>query len=289
MKLLSAVASTLLLVKGAASQEACPNSISLEEWGVKEITKLNGDTLTFRYAVVLPTSPSEQSILCCRLESDDDAYLAFGISPAGTMDGGEGIVGLPDAGTVKKYTLSPGQVEVMPAEQQTLMFTSISQENGKTVMEFAKYLVENGEHEILANGDNVFLYSIGSNNELGYHSQRGDFTLDFETTPKPSTSTTGAPTTLASAGTSSGSSGMDEVVIGVQRTLSPTPGAPPRGPAPSPTPEIEDPQAGAPNEVEDAVPTPAAEPTPTEPPNGAMERKIAGSMILGAGVVALWF
>mmetsp|Transcript_762 Transcript_762/g.1557 ORF Transcript_762/g.1557 Transcript_762/m.1557 type:complete len:225 (-) Transcript_762:1479-2153(-) len=182
MKLLSAAASTLLVMKGAASQ-VCPNSISSENWNQM---KLNDDTLTFNYAIVLASSSNEQSILCARLESDTESFIGFGISPTGRMAGGEGIIGLPDAGTVKKYTL--GNVErtkLMSDEKQTLMHTNITQTDGKTVMEFAKYLLEEGEHEILVNGDNVFLYALGRGNDLGRHTNKGDFTVDFETTTKP--------------------------------------------------------------------------------------------------------
>ena len=68
----------------------------------------------------------------------------------------------------------------MPAEKQTLMDTSITQEDGQTIMEFTKLLVEDGEHEIVI-GENTFLYALGGDNSLGYHSGgRGDFTVELE-------------------------------------------------------------------------------------------------------------
>mmetsp|Transcript_35088 Transcript_35088/g.64355 ORF Transcript_35088/g.64355 Transcript_35088/m.64355 type:complete len:739 (+) Transcript_35088:131-2347(+) len=169
----------------AVAAQMCPDTSSSEEW---DQMKLNGDTLTFTYAIVpAPPSPyKQQSILCARLESTSESWVGFGISPAGTMLGGEGIIGLPEDGTVKKYILSNGQqgaarVELMEEDKQTLMNTNITQSDGKTMMEFAKYLKEDGEHEIVGDGENVFLYAMGVSNELGYHgSNRNNFKVTFE-------------------------------------------------------------------------------------------------------------
>jgi hypothetical protein len=103
------------------------------------------------------------------------------------MDGAVGIIGLPDGGTVMKYDLSGDRsVEVMTDDRQTLMSASITTrtEDGMTIMEFAKYLIEDGENEILANGANTFLYALGGEDggdDLSYHADRGSFVLDFET------------------------------------------------------------------------------------------------------------
>jgi hypothetical protein len=152
-------------------------------------TTLHEGILTFAYAIVAsPSSSSDGDILCARLERSDDVegYIGFGISTNGTMDGGMGIIGLPGDGTVMKYVLSGDRsVELMSDERQTLMGTSITQEDGVTVMEFTKYLREDGEENaaILANGENTFLYALGAINELLYHSSgRGSFVLDFGTT-----------------------------------------------------------------------------------------------------------
>jgi len=93
------------------------------------------------------------------------------------MEGGEGIIGTPGDGIVQKYTLgSSPRVEPMPQEKQTLMSTSLTQEDGSTVMEFTKYLAEEGEHTINPAGENVFLYAVGMSNDLGYHgASRGSF------------------------------------------------------------------------------------------------------------------
>ena len=227
MKLLSA-AWTLLLLNGAASQ-TCPS--------VDEYTEmaLGDGTLTFKYAVVLASTADERSILCARLESGTGGWMGFGISPTGKMDSGvsmrsTGIIGLPGDGTVQKFWLAEEpRVDPMDAEHQTLMGTSIAEADGITVMEFAKYLQENGEYEIFTNGENPFLYALSTDATLGYHgSDRGTFMLDFELPPPP-----------------------------------------------------------APDSTTPVTPT-TPETTPTRP-SGVMAREIAGSMVLGACVLAAWF
>jgi hypothetical protein len=139
----------------------------------------------------LPLLPGK-NILCARLErSNIEGYIGFGISPAGTMDGGMAIIGLPGNGTVMKYNLSGDRsVELMSDKKQTLMDASITQEDGVTIMEFGKFLREVGENAILANGENTFLYALGAINELLYHSSgRGSFVLDFGTTLSTETTT----------------------------------------------------------------------------------------------------
>ena len=150
-----------------------------------------GSTLTFKYAIVTSSSSDGRDVLCARLERVSDVvgggYIGFGISPGGTMDGAVGIIGSPNGGTVMKYNLSGDRsVEVMTDDKQTLMSASIitQAEDGTTIMEFAKYLIEDGENEILANGANTFLYALGGEdggNDLSYHADRGSFVLDFET------------------------------------------------------------------------------------------------------------
>ena len=190
MKLLSA-AWTLLLLNGAASQ-TCPS--------VDEYTEmaLGDGTLTFKYAVVLASTADERSILCARLESGTGGWMGFGISPTGKMDSGAsmkstGIIGVLGDGTVQKYWLAedPRGVDLMDAEHQTLMSTSIAEADGITVMEFTKYLQEDGEYEIFSNAENPFLYALSTGATLGYHgSDRGTFMLDFGLAPPPAPDST---------------------------------------------------------------------------------------------------
>jgi hypothetical protein len=234
MKLLSA-ALTLLLLNGAATQ-TCPSVDKYTEMALVE------GTLTFKYAVVLASNADERSILCARLEGGAGGWMGFGISPTGKMDSGAsmrstGIIGLPGDGTVQKYWLAEDpRVDPMDSEHQTLMGTSIAEAGGIMVMEFTKYLLEDGEYEIFLNGENPFLYVFSTDASLGYHgSNRGTFMLDFGLAPPP------APET-------------------------PPPAPDSTTPVSSPTPD-----------------------TPPTPPSGATARNIAGSMVLGACVLAAWF
>ena len=198
MKLMHAAStlSTLLLAKEAASL-TCPDASSSKEWGQ---TELYGGYLTFTYATVTSSLPEERGILCARLESKMESYIGFGISPSGRMNGGEAVIGLPDEGTVKKYTLSGARSAVpMDDSNQTLMDEQITQTDGKTLMVFTKYLLEDGEHDILATGENIFLYALGRSNSLAKHEGGGDFKIDFGDPLTPP-----APTADNKKGTESG-------------------------------------------------------------------------------------
>eukprot|EP00578_Thalassiosira_sp_NH16_P004944 CAMPEP_0181139762 /NCGR_PEP_ID=MMETSP1071-20121207/34953_1 /TAXON_ID=35127 /ORGANISM="Thalassiosira sp., Strain NH16" /LENGTH=220 /DNA_ID=CAMNT_0023226687 /DNA_START=383 /DNA_END=1045 /DNA_ORIENTATION=- len=46
-------------------------------------------------------------------------------------------------------------------------------------MTFTKILVEPDEIPILETGNNIFLYAIGSSNQMGYHLERNSFDIDF--------------------------------------------------------------------------------------------------------------
>lgn len=193
----------------ATTTDAAATSDS-ESWMVCQqdlatLTSLNtDDTLTFyHYVALAPEGDSRGGILCGRLERNDgtDGWIGFGMSPDGEMDDGIGIIGLPDDGTVEKYWLNGENpmVERMSDDKQTLMFSSITQDqDGTTIMEFTKFLNEADELPILANGDNIFLYALGGSNELGYHSSgMSSFTLDLKTPAASSSTSTSATTNSA--------------------------------------------------------------------------------------------
>ena len=194
------------------------SSSELESWMVcpeysATPTQLNMDQLAFYHSVALaPEGDSRIGLLCGKLELNDGStgsgYIGFGISPDGEMSESVGIVGLPDTGSVEKYWLMDGYVERMSDDKQTLLYTTISQdEDGTPYMEFAKFLYEEEELPILANGDNTFLFALGESSELAYHSRgEGSFTLDLETPASNATTTsdatvTGATSTLTASTT----------------------------------------------------------------------------------------
>ncbi|KAL3759098.1 hypothetical protein ACHAWU_008707 [Discostella pseudostelligera] len=169
-------------------------------------TQLNKDQLTFYHSEALaPEGDSRIGLLCGKLELNDGStgsgYIGFGISPDGEMPNSVGIVGLPDTDTVEKYWLMDGYVERMSDDKQTLLYTTIGQDqDGTPYMEFAKFLYEEEELPILANGDNTFLFALGESSELAYHSAgEGAFTLDLETPASNATTTSDATVTGASS------------------------------------------------------------------------------------------
>ena len=244
---------------------------------LKSAFTLNDDAIFF-YAIDTP-GKDVPSYLCGRIESSKGGWVGFGIAEpgntatgAGAMDGAQAVIASPDDGTVLKYDMKSGQVSVMDNEKQTLVDTEVTQEDGVTKMSFAKLLVETDENEILANGDNAFLYALGSNNNVGYHGygpdHRATFTLDFgssfdfDESPSP---------TMALGG---------DTGEGIVRTLSPTPAEVVRPPTP-------DTITPAPTPKEEPVPTPTP---PVDAPSSAMSRRNIGTVVvLGAGSFAAWF
>ena len=157
---------------------ACPEILD----SILRIPNSN-DTVLY-YALVPSNNPpdDDNGLFCAHLEVDGESWVGFGVSEEGQMTGSIAIIGLPDEDTVLKYDLGgkgDGQQVVMDDDRQTLMDASIVQEDGVTTMTFAKLLVEEGEIPILEEGPNNFLFALGSSNELGYHSSRVQFTLDF--------------------------------------------------------------------------------------------------------------
>ncbi|KAL7506038.1 hypothetical protein ACHAXN_006490 [Cyclotella atomus] len=168
-------------------------------------------TLTMYYAVV--TSAIEPSILCARLESESESWVAVGINPSGEMIGADAIIGLPDDGTVKKYVLEGKSIDAiveMDGSAQTLMDTSITQENGMTIMSFTKYLDE--DQYSISEGANTFIYAVGSGNELNYHASRGSFTLEVEAAGAASTSSTTGATVIETLPTPTSTTGASSTV-----------------------------------------------------------------------------
>jgi len=113
---------------------------------------------------------------------EGQGWLGFGFtSGQAIMVGAEAVIGLPDdSDTPLKYDMnsrSDSGVQRMADEKQTLKDATITQNNTHTVMTFTKLLVEDGEHPISSDNENVFLYAVGSANSLAYHASRGSFSL----------------------------------------------------------------------------------------------------------------
>eukprot|EP00534_Pseudo-nitzschia_fraudulenta_P013477 CAMPEP_0201243398 /NCGR_PEP_ID=MMETSP0852-20130820/41163_1 /ASSEMBLY_ACC=CAM_ASM_000632 /TAXON_ID=183588 /ORGANISM="Pseudo-nitzschia fraudulenta, Strain WWA7" /LENGTH=400 /DNA_ID=CAMNT_0047540415 /DNA_START=146 /DNA_END=1348 /DNA_ORIENTATION=- len=111
----------------------------------------------------------------------EEVWISIGFSSDGRMIKADAVIGLPDSGEVKKYSLGSyiqTGIFPLPEEQQTLIDTSIVQENGNTTMEFTKILEEEGEIPI-AIGANNFIGAYGFGNAFFVHKARETFAVDL--------------------------------------------------------------------------------------------------------------
>ena len=116
--------------------------------------------------------------------------------------------GSPELGTIpQKYRLlakTPAvdsAIEIMSAEEQTLINATVEVRDGQTIMKFTKLLKEEGQIEIKV-GVNNMLWAYGTSNTLSYHAQRSPFTLDLSSdsvvnTAAPSFESSIAPSSLS--------------------------------------------------------------------------------------------
>lgn len=117
-----------------------------------------------------------------RLIYSGSAWIAIGRSSDGYMIGADTILGLPAANTVHLYELtakSTSGIEKM-SSQSTLTSGSISQAGSTTTMDFV-ILLDQSSLSVSESGSQKFIYAYGSSNSLGYHAQRGSFSLDLTT------------------------------------------------------------------------------------------------------------
>jgi len=122
---------------------------------------------TLHYAIV-PSKPpgTNNGLLCARLVSKNEGWIALAISANGAMVGSEAIIGVPEEETVLKYTMEGkwrAGVFPMDDDKQTLRDTSMeyNDDDGMMTIEFTKLLVEDGEIPILEDGTNEFLHARG--------------------------------------------------------------------------------------------------------------------------------
>lgn len=111
-----------------------------------------------------------------------EAWLGVAFTAGNSqMVGSDAVIGLPDTGEVLKYAMRsqvPDGVVPLPEAQQTLIETSVVQEEGVTRMQFTKILEEVGENPIII-GNNTFLAAYGFDNQLFLHERRDSFTVDL--------------------------------------------------------------------------------------------------------------
>lgn len=167
--------SVVLSVDDIESSMECPDNLN----GFVQLDA----SVTFHYAILTSSSiNSPGGLLCGRLEYDGIGWVSLAVSKDMKMAGSEAIIGLPGDSTVLKYNLNGmagNLVSPMDDDKQTLKNALITQEDGRTIMKFAKLLEEEGEIAILETGVNYFLHARGSDNSFGYHAERLGFELDF--------------------------------------------------------------------------------------------------------------
>lgn len=116
-------------------------------------------------------------------------WIGVGVSAAGRMIGSVAAIGVPDQvpSTVQKYDLSGkfvGSGGVAPSSNQNLQNYSVSQVQNQTisqtVMEFITFLDwNNGSLPFESSGSTHMVYAYGSDNTLGYHKNRANFTVNL--------------------------------------------------------------------------------------------------------------
>jgi len=124
------------------------------------------------------------------LQYDGEAWLSLGLSPSGSMIGGEAVIGLPDESLVGEYNLnSEAKSGVVLMGTQTLTDVSIVQESGTTTMTFTKQVSESNKLTMAIDGTTptTFIWAYGFSNELAFHKHDGSFQL----TLKPCTENAG--------------------------------------------------------------------------------------------------
>ena len=163
------------LVAELQRSNPCPDVLSRSE-------TLEPD-LTFSYEIIV--EDDRDLLFCSELVYEGEGWLGLGISGNGDMIGSTAVIGLPDSNDVTNpglYSLdgkTNSLVRILPPEEQTLLGSSIVQENGVTVMRFAKSINESSEDFVIkVPGVTTFIYAASDSNEFGYHGmKRGSVTL----------------------------------------------------------------------------------------------------------------
>ena len=93
--------------------------------------------------------------------SDTSGFVYLGIAgESGGMVGAQAILGIPQYNKIGKFDLkSYAKQGALPPEQQTLMDASVESVDGDIVLKFKKFLVEEGENDIIVDGPQNFIYA----------------------------------------------------------------------------------------------------------------------------------
>lgn len=134
-----------------------------------------------------------------QVEYDGEAWIGISLTDSTSMVPNIAVIGLPEEGTVRKYSLGgkrvPEIVE-LDSELQTLQDTSILQEDGRTVLTFTRRLSEGNELS-LSIGQTNFLWAVGPGNDLARHEFRGSSNTALVGCPAKLIQNTGSPVVKA--------------------------------------------------------------------------------------------
>lgn len=140
---------------------------------------------TLKHVINVPTYTTRDECVDCsitmELTCDSVAWVAIGFSVDGFMPRSEAVIGIPGKEPEKYYLKKRNSSKIfrLPDEAQTLSDTSVSINDGETVMRFTKLL--NEPNDIPITNDLFFLFAHGQDENLGYHgpNSRGRFQLNL--------------------------------------------------------------------------------------------------------------
>lgn len=119
---------------------------------------------------------------------DGEGWLAFGVNQNGIMPGSTACIGLPDDSSIESPQLydigDRNQASIVVASEQILTSSSLTQENGQTILTCTSPLGSTTSgYSISSTGDNKFIYAWGDTNTFGYHggTNRGDLSVSLST------------------------------------------------------------------------------------------------------------
>ena len=139
-------------------------------------------TCLLKYKVDVPTVVTPVNAITMELICEGESWVGVGFSNDGQMIGSEAVLGVPGGDIPQKYVLGGkdnSSVKPMAAHRQTLMDTSVTFENGLTILKFTKIMKEEGEVEIKSGVENTFLYAQGMGLDVGYHAVGESFPLNL--------------------------------------------------------------------------------------------------------------
>jgi hypothetical protein len=134
------------------------------------------DDLTLKYDIIVVDDENRQ-VFCTELKFDGEGWLGLGISEKGEMIGSTAVIGIPGTNDAPGLYSLDGKtnslVKLLPEQDQTLLDASIIQENGTTLLRFAKYIDDGNEDFVVkVPGVTNFIYAAADSNEFGYHGMR---------------------------------------------------------------------------------------------------------------------